>query len=83
MTAILDGEKHHSPNAGYPEAAFAGTLGIRLGGPNTYQGRLVEKPYIGERFEECHVADIRQACDLMVLSAFIFLIPCWFLVALF
>ncbi|MEE9501580.1 MAG: adenosylcobinamide-phosphate synthase CbiB [Candidatus Aminicenantaceae bacterium] len=83
MTAILDGDKHHSPNAGYPEAAFAGALGIRLGGPNTYQGRLVEKPYIGERFGECRVEDIRQACDLMVLSAFIFLIPCWFLVAIF
>jgi adenosylcobinamide-phosphate synthase len=83
MTAILDGDKHHSPNAGYPEAAFAGALGIRLGGPNTYQGRLVEKPYIGERFGECHVEHIWQACDLMVLSAFIFLIPCWFLVAIF
>jgi len=83
MTAILDGKKHHSPNAGYPEAAFAGALGIRLGGPNTYQGRLVEKPYIGERFGDCRVDDIRQACDLMVLSAFIFLIPCWFLVAIF
>jgi adenosylcobinamide-phosphate synthase len=83
MTAILDGEKHHSPNAGYPEAAFAGALGIRLGGPNTYQGRLVEKPYIGERFGECQVNHIWQACDLMVLSAFIFLIPCWFFIALF
>ena len=83
MTAILDGEKHHSPNAGYPEAAFAGALGIRLGGPNTYQGRLVEKPYIGERFGEGHAENIWQACDLMLLSAFIFLIPCWVFVALF
>jgi adenosylcobinamide-phosphate synthase len=78
MTAIIDGEKHHSPNAGYPEAAFAGALGLRLGGPNRYQGRLVNKPYIGKQAGKCHVDHIRQACDLMVLSAFIFLIPCWF-----
>lgn len=83
MTAIIDGEKHHSPNAGYPEAAFAGALGIRLGGPSSYQGCLVNKPYIGERLGDCHVDHIRQACDLMVLSAFIFLIPCWIFVLLF
>jgi adenosylcobinamide-phosphate synthase len=82
MTALIEGEKHHSPNAGYPEAAFAGALGLRLGGPNTYQGRLVDKPYIGARLGECHVEHIRQASDLMVLSSFIFLIPCWLFVAL-
>jgi len=37
-----------SPNAGWPEAAMAGALGVRLGGPATYFGRLVEKPHIGE-----------------------------------
>ena len=82
MTALIEGEKHHSPNAGYPEAAFAGALGLRLGGPNTYEGHLVDKPYIGKRLGEGHVEHIRQACDLMVLSAFIFLIPCWLFVIL-
>ncbi|MCW3466585.1 adenosylcobinamide-phosphate synthase CbiB [Chitinophaga nivalis] len=42
------GPAHASPNAGYPEAALAGILDCRFGGPNTYHGKLVEKPYIGE-----------------------------------
>jgi adenosylcobinamide-phosphate synthase len=47
-TMIRDGRKHLSPNSGIPEAAMAGALGVRLGGPSTYGGILVEKPYIGE-----------------------------------
>ncbi len=46
-----DGRKHESPNSGVPEAAMAGALGVRLGGPSIYGGRLVEKPYIGEEFQ--------------------------------
>ena len=41
------GHQHKSPNAGYPEAALAGVLDCRFGGPNYYQGQLVPKPYIG------------------------------------
>jgi adenosylcobinamide-phosphate synthase len=37
-----------SPNSGYPEAAFAGALGIRLGGLNFYGGKPSEKAYLGE-----------------------------------
>ncbi len=40
--------KHSSPNSGIPEAAMAGALGVRLGGPSTYGGIFVNKPYIGE-----------------------------------
>ncbi len=43
------GHRHSSPNAGYPEAALAGILNCRFGGPNVYHGVLVEKPYIGSR----------------------------------
>lgn len=43
-----DGGKHASPNSGVPEAAMAGALGIRLGGPSTYNGVRIEKPYIGD-----------------------------------
>lgn len=46
------GHKHASPNAGYPEAALAGILNTRFGGPNVYHGELVEKPYIGTRAKE-------------------------------
>lgn len=42
-----DGGKHTSPNAGIPEAAMAGALGVRLGGPSTYGGIVADKPYIG------------------------------------
>ncbi|AHJ95580.1 adenosylcobinamide-phosphate synthase CbiB [Hymenobacter swuensis] len=41
------GHQHKSPNAGYPEAALAGVLDCRFGGPNYYHGQLVPKPYIG------------------------------------
>lgn len=45
---IKYGSAHASPNSGYPEAALAGILDCRFGGPNTYHGVLVDKPYIGE-----------------------------------
>lgn len=41
------GRNHKSPNSGYPEAALAGILNVRFGGPNVYYGVLVEKPFIG------------------------------------
>jgi adenosylcobinamide-phosphate synthase len=44
-----DGRNHTSPNSGIPEAAMAGALGVRMGGPSLYKGRMVEKPYIGEQ----------------------------------
>ncbi len=47
-TMLRDGKKHRSPNSGIPEAAMAGALGIRMGGPAAYGGVMVEKPYIGE-----------------------------------
>lgn len=43
---LRDGRKHSSPNSGYPEAAMAGALGVRMGGSSTYGGVLVEKPVI-------------------------------------
>lgn len=70
-TALADGRAHASPNSGRPEAAFAGALGIRLGGPNYYGGRLVDKPFIGARFGEADVRHIEKACGLMLLSALI------------
>lgn len=40
-TARQDAKKHESPNAGWPEAAFAGALGLKLGGPRAYDGEMV------------------------------------------
>ncbi len=45
---LRDGRNHPSPNSGYPEAAMAGVLGIRLGGPSTYSGQPRVKPFIGD-----------------------------------
>ena len=47
FTMLRDGRKHLSPNSGMPEAAMAGALGIRMGGPSAYGGIVIEKPYIG------------------------------------
>lgn len=46
-TMLRDGRKHTSPNSGVSEAAMAGALGIMLGGPSSYGGVMVNKPYIG------------------------------------
>jgi adenosylcobinamide-phosphate synthase len=67
-TAWRDGHAHASPNAGYPEAAFAGALGLWMGGPNRYHGRLVEKPVIGKGLGEALPVHVRQACRLMLAT---------------
>jgi adenosylcobinamide-phosphate synthase len=45
---LRDGRKHPSPNSGISEAAFAGALGLRLGGRNTYVGRVENRPELGD-----------------------------------
>jgi adenosylcobinamide-phosphate synthase len=45
--AVRDGGRHPSPNAGYSEAAFAGALGLRLGGRNVYADRVEHRPQLG------------------------------------
>ena len=70
---LRDGRKHLSPNSGIPEAAMAGALGIRVGGPNYYHGILVEKPYIGEE-KEFRNDVIKLAQKIVILSSFLFLI---------
>ncbi|MEZ4528878.1 MAG: adenosylcobinamide-phosphate synthase CbiB [Desulfobacterales bacterium] len=72
-----EGRNHSSPNSGFSEAAFAGALGVKLGGPNVYHGKTVIKPFIGKAFGEVHAGHIPKACDLMVLSAFLFCMAVW------
>lgn len=56
-----NGRKHASPNSGYPEAALAGALDCRFGGPHYYFGELFDKPYIGENARELTTADMQKA----------------------
>ena len=55
------GRMHASPNSGYPEAALAGILDCRFGGPHYYFGELFDKPYIGEKARELATADMLVA----------------------
>ncbi len=56
-----NGRNHASPNSGYPEAALAGILNCRFGGPHYYFGELFEKPYIGDNDRPLTTADMRIA----------------------
>lgn len=55
------GRCHASPNSGYPEAALAGILNCRFGGPHFYFGQLFDKPYIGENDRPLTTDDMKKA----------------------
>jgi adenosylcobinamide-phosphate synthase len=72
---LRDAPKHASPNAGWPEAAMAGTLAVRLGGPASYDGHIHERPVFGNGTSP-DVADLARgmriyvrACALLWLAA--------------
>lgn len=75
-TMLRDGQKHDSPNAGIPEAAAAGALGIRLGGPSWLGGSVRQKPWLGDGIEDVQVGHIRDAIRLMRTVSFMMLILC-------
>lgn len=56
---------HSSPNSGHPEAAYAGALGLRLGGPSFYREGLVNKPWLNPSGGEASPPDIKKAILLM------------------
>src|SRR5690625_834174 len=76
---VRDGRNHKSPNAGYPEAAIAGLLGVQLGGDNIYHGLLVRKPTIGD--DKCketreHIRDsveLMYRTEILLLLVYIFI----------
>ena len=59
-----DAPRHRSPNAGYPEAAIAGALGLSLAGPRIYDGIPVDDALMGDGRREASAADIRYALSL-------------------
>ncbi len=69
-----DGRKYHSPNAGLPQGAMAGALGIRLGGINYYRGKKIIKPYLGQPKKKLSPIHIKESSNLMYLTSFLTLI---------
>ncbi|WP_441239256.1 adenosylcobinamide-phosphate synthase CbiB [Bradyrhizobium sp. 930_D9_N1_4] len=55
-----DARHHRSPNAGWPEAAMAGALGVRLSGPRIYHGRVTDEPWLNEGARDPLAVDISE-----------------------
>jgi adenosylcobinamide-phosphate synthase len=78
-----DAGTHRSPNAGWPEAAMAGALGLRLAGPRVYGAVLVDDGWMGNGRAEAREADLRRAlslyrvaCAIQIVVAFLL---AWFI----
>ena len=71
QTIRRDASRHRSPNAGWPEAAVAGALGLRLAGPRVYHGQLVADAWMGEGRANLDAADIHSALRLYRLACVI------------
>jgi len=63
-----DAHRHRSPNAGWPESAMAGALGLKLNGPKTYGATHVDDAYMGDGRREATVADIDRALRLACIA---------------
>ena len=64
VTMLRDARKHRSPNAGWPEAAMAGALGLALAGPRRYAEGTVDDPWLGNGTARATQADIVRALRL-------------------
>ena len=63
-----DAQRHRSPNAGWPEAAMAGGLGLRLAGPRRYGGELVDDAWMGDGRAAATPADIQRALRVLTTA---------------
>ena len=70
-----DAKQHLSPNAGWPEAAAAGALGLQLGGGASYFGEYVEKATFGEPLRAIAIPDYRRMLTLLYTTALLGLLP--------
>jgi adenosylcobinamide-phosphate synthase len=61
---LRDASRHRSPNAGYPEAAMAGALGLSLAGPRIYGGVTIDDAMMGDGRRDATATDIRRALSL-------------------
>ncbi len=74
---------HGSPNSAWSEAAFAGAIGLKLGGPVYYGNLFADYPYFGEGKLEVSCKDIRTAIELMYNSVLVFTVFCSAILFLF
>jgi adenosylcobinamide-phosphate synthase len=70
-TMLRDAHHHRSPNAGWPEAAMAGALGIRLSGPRIYAGHLAQEPWVNAAAPDPAPADLNRALALYRRAMFV------------
>ena len=63
---MSDARKHRSPNAGWPEAALAGALGVRLSGPRAYPGGVSEEPWLNAEARDPNANDISKGLAVFV-----------------
>jgi adenosylcobinamide-phosphate synthase len=68
LVMLRDGAKHRSPNAGWPEAAMAGALGVRLSGPRAYHGVANEEPWLNSGARDPGAADIGAGLQITLRS---------------
>jgi len=81
LTAFVwrNGRNHASPNSGYPEAALAGILNCRFGGPHYYFGQLFDKPFIGTNERPLTTDDMKKAVQINRTAEIlmIVIVSCW------
>jgi adenosylcobinamide-phosphate synthase len=71
---LRDASFQPSPNSGWPEAAFAGALGVRLGGVNVYQGVESRKAYLGDELRPTSVKEFGRSRRLLYVASFLSMI---------
>ncbi|MGC8201807.1 adenosylcobinamide-phosphate synthase CbiB [Aliiroseovarius sp. PTFE2010] len=64
LVMFRDAPKHRSPNAGWPESAMAGALGVRLSGPRMYDGDVAHEPWLNEGAPDPQPHDLQRALSL-------------------
>ncbi len=74
VCALRQGRRHPSPNAGYSEAAAAGALGTRLGGPSTYAGEVVDKPWLEGGTGSLTTDGVRRLLHAVVIAELVALV---------
>lgn len=68
LSTLNDAPRHRSPNAGWPEAAMAGALGLALAGPRSYGGKTIDDAWMGAGRREATYADINRALRLFRIA---------------